>query len=141
MVISRPLIQQVCLLIIIVPFPKSPPRSIIELCRDTVWSTASLTRGISMAREMTFKPSRYKNYDFYSCWWWPLHILPDWSKVKIVIVFWMGRTRPLFLYFRLLKTVDSYSVFLKKLLMTGFEPWTSGVESDHIDNWAIITAP
>ena len=38
----------------------------------------------------------------------------------------MGHSRPLFLYFRLLNTVDGKTnVLHKSLPTTGFEPWTS----------------
>ena len=46
----------------------------------------------------------------------------------------MGHFRPIFLYFRLFKTVDSKKYSIKTLLMTGFELRTSGVKSDHFAN-------
>ena len=47
-----------------------------------------------------------------------------------------GHFRPLFLYFRLFNTVDSKQVNVpyKSLPMTGFEPRTSCVGSDHSTN-------
>ena len=43
----------------------------------------------------------------------------------------MGHSRPLSLHFRLFNTVDSKQMLYicKRLPMTGFEPWTSGVRS------------
>ena len=41
----------------------------------------------------------------------------------------MGPSRPLFLYFRLFNTVDSKMFNINFLPMTGFEPWTSGIEA------------
>ena len=54
----------------------------------------------------------------------------------------MGHSRPLFLYFRLINTVDSkqINVRYKTLLMTEFKPWTSGIISNRSTNWATTTA-
>ena len=46
----------------------------------------------------------------------------------------MGHSRPLFLYFRLLNTVDSEQYSIKTLLMMGFELPTSGVGSNWFAN-------
>ena len=46
----------------------------------------------------------------------------------------------LFLYFRLFTTVDNDYLNKSQLPITGFEPRTSGVESDHFTNWATTTA-
>ena len=51
----------------------------------------------------------------------------------ILSFFLMGHSRPLFLYFRLFNTVDSNCTH-KFLLMTGFEPRTSGIGSDRSTN-------
>ena len=50
----------------------------------------------------------------------------------------MDHSRPLFLYFRLFKTVDSQQINVryKCLPMTGFEPQTSGVGSDRSTKWS-----
>ena len=48
----------------------------------------------------------------------------------------MGHRRPLFLYFRLYKTVGSVQIFP----ITEFEPRTSGVGSDCSANWGTTTA-
>ena len=50
----------------------------------------------------------------------------------------MGHNRPLLLYFRIFKTVDSKQMFNKILPMTGFERWISGVGSDRSTNWTRI---
>ena len=54
----------------------------------------------------------------------------------------MGHSRPLFLYFRLINTVDSKQIYVryKTLLMTEFKPWTSGIVSNRSTNWATTTA-
>ena len=55
----------------------------------------------------------------------------------------MGHSHPLFLYFRLFNT----QLIVKKcsieffLPMTGFEPWTFGIGSDHSTNWATQPLP
>ena len=46
----------------------------------------------------------------------------------------MGHSRPLFLYFRLFTTFDSYQCSIKTLLMTGFEPRTFGFGSNCFTN-------
>ena len=52
----------------------------------------------------------------------------------------MGHSQPLFLYFRLFKTVE-VNVSYKFFPMTGFELRTSGIGSDHRStNWATTTA-
>ena len=54
----------------------------------------------------------------------------------------MGHSRPLFLYFRLLMqlTVKQINVQCNGLSMTGFEPRTTGVESECSTNFATTTA-
>ena len=51
--------------------------------------------------------------------------------------------RPLqapFIYFRLFNTADSKQMYYIKVPpMTGFEPLTSGIRSDHSTNWATTT--
>ena len=51
----------------------------------------------------------------------------------------MGLSRPLLLYFRIFNIVDS-NWSIKFLPMTGFEPRTSGIKSDHSTNWATTTS-
>ena len=46
-----------------------------------------------------------------------------------------GHSRHLFLCF-VFSTVNSKYVHYKILPMTGFEPWTSAIESDRSTNWA-----
>ena len=52
----------------------------------------------------------------------------------------MGYSRPLFLYFRLLNTVESQQHLIKTLPISGLEPRTSGVGSNHFAKWATTTA-
>ena len=56
------------------------------------------------------------------------------------ILFKMGHSRPLFLYFRLFNTADSKQCSIKISPMTGFELRTSGVGSDHSTNCATSTS-
>ena len=63
------------------------------------------------------------------------------SKLFLERFFKMGHSRPRFLYFCLFNTVDSKQIIVryKSLLMTGFEPLTSGVESDCSTDWVTTT--
>ena len=46
----------------------------------------------------------------------------------------VGHSQPLFIYFRLINTVDIKQMLNKILPMTGVEPRTSGIESDRSTN-------
>ena len=46
----------------------------------------------------------------------------------------VGHTRPLFIYFRLFKTVYNKQMLNKILPMTGVKPRTSGIESNRSTN-------
>ena len=52
----------------------------------------------------------------------------------------MSHSRPYFLYFRLFNTVESKQFSIRISPMTGFEPQTSGIRSNHSTNWATTTA-
>ena len=65
-------------------------------------------------------------------------------EVQDVIFLKMGPTRPSFSLFSSFQyTVDSKQMFYinKFLPMTGFEPRTSGIRSDHSTNWATQPLP
>ena len=74
------------------------------------------------------------------CNWKQLLYLSTVPKYIITSFF----NRPLqapFIYFRLFNTADSIQMYYIKVPpMTGFEPLTSGIRSDHSTNWATTTA-
>ena len=57
------------------------------------------------------------------------------GQVYIMTIFLkVDHSRPLFIYLRLFNAVDSKQMFNKILPMTGVEPRTSGIKSDHSTN-------
>ena len=59
----------------------------------------------------------------------------------LYFIFTLGPSRSLFLYFRLFIRVESKQIlYIKVLLMAGFEPGTAGVGSDRSTNLATTTA-
>ena len=64
----------------------------------------------------------------------------DHNAEAIFITLKMGHSRSIFLHFRLFNSLQYTGYVSQLLLMTEFEPRTSGIVSDRSANWATATA-